>query len=64
MIALQLRLLNEVSGVSGALQGKSDNSRSATVYEMQAHNAAVALTDIFDTFNAFRNARNTLLLNH
>ena len=64
MIALQLRLLNEVSGVSGALQGKSDNSRSATVYEMQAHNAAVALTDIFDTFNAFRNMRNTLLLNH
>ena len=62
MIALQLKLFDDVSGVSGALQGHSSNERSAGIYELQARNSAIALTDIFDTFTAFREARNRLLV--
>ncbi len=62
MINLQLRLLEQVSGVSGALQGHSDvGGNSATLYEAQSQNATIALTDLFDTFTAFRQQRNNLL---
>lgn len=58
MVQLQLKLLEEISGVSGALQGKNINtSGSATLYRQQVDNASIALTDIFDTFNNFRQQR-------
>ena len=67
MIELQLKLLEEVSGVHGALQGKNIASGgSATLYQLQAQNADLALTDLYDTFNAFRQQRDqavALLLN-
>ena len=54
--------LEQVSGVSGALQGHSDvGGNSATLYEAQSQNATIALTDLFDTFTAFRQQRNNLL---
>ena len=63
MIELQLRLLEQVSGVSGAMQGRSDlGGNSATLYEAQSQNAVIALADLFDTFSAFRHKRNRLLL--
>lgn len=62
MIQLQMRLLEEVTGVSGALQGKTGiGGNSASLYEAQSQNAHIALTDIFDTFDAFRQKRNTML---
>ncbi len=64
MINLQLKMLEEISGVSGALQGQNvDTSGSSTLYQTQAANAAIALTDIFDTFNAFRHSRQAKLHN-
>lgn len=58
MVQLQLKLLEDISGVSGALQGKNINtSGSATLYQQQVDNASIALTDIFDTFNNFRQQR-------
>lgn len=62
MIDLQMRLLEQVSGVSGAMQGHSGESgNSASLYETQSQNAVIALTDLFDTFTAFRDARNRLM---
>ena len=63
MIQLQMKLLEEISGVSGALQGRNVNtSGSASLYQSQADNASLALTDIFETFNAFRAARDAKVL--
>jgi hypothetical protein len=63
MIALQMKLLEEISGVQGALQGKNvDAGNSATLYENEARNASVALTDVFDTFNTFRRQRDSKVL--
>ncbi len=62
MINLQLKLLEQASGVSGALQGKSDTTHhSASLYQMQAENANLALTDVYDTFADFCRQRDTLL---
>ena len=62
MIALQMKLLEEVSGVHGALQGKNiATGGSATLYQLQSQNADLALTDLYDTFNAFRQQRNRLV---
>ncbi len=62
MIALQLRLLEQISGVSGALQGREvDTGGSAALYQSQAQNAAIALTDVFDTFTHFRSERDRKL---
>jgi hypothetical protein len=64
MIQLQLKMLEEVSGVSGALQGRNvATGGSATLYETQSHNSELALADIFDTFTAFRRCRDRLLDN-
>lgn len=63
MINLQLKMLEEVSGVHGALQGKNvATGGSSSLYKMQSDNADLALTDIYDTFNAFRRQRDTLAL--
>ena len=63
MIELQMRLLEQVSGVSGAMQGHSGlGGNSASLYELQSQNAVIALTDLFDTFTAFRTRRNQLLM--
>ena len=58
MIELQMRLFEEISGVSGALQGKSPTVDSASIYQQQSENANIALSDVFDTFEAFRRQRN------
>ena len=58
MIELQMRLFEEISGVNGALQGKNPTVNSASVYQLQSENANIALSDVYDTFNAFRRQRN------
>ena len=57
MIELQMKLFEEISGVSGALQGKSPTVNSMGVYQMQSENANIALSDVYDTFEAFRRQR-------
>ena len=64
MVQLQMKLLEEISGVSGALQGKSDSrGNSASLYQSETENSVIALTDVFDTFNAFRRTRDRLIRN-
>ena len=57
MIELQMKLFEEISGVSGALQGKNPTVNSASAYQLQSENANIALSDVFDTFEAFRRQR-------
>lgn len=54
LLEIQLKMLEDVSGVSGALQGKLDNnSMSGTLYDTQTRNALTALRDLLDTFLSF-----------
>ena len=57
MIELQMKLFEEISGVSGALQGKAPTVNSANIYQQQSENANIALSDVYDTFEAFRRQR-------
>jgi len=57
MIELQMKLFEEISGVSGALQGKAPTVNSANAYQLQSENANIAMSDVFDTFEAFRRQR-------
>ena len=57
MIELQMKLFEEISGVSSALKGKSPTVNSANAYQLQSENANIALSDVFDTFEAFRRQR-------
>lgn len=58
MINLQMKMMENVSGITGTLQGQNVNtSGSASLYQTQAANSSIALYDIFDTFNNFRHLR-------
>ena len=64
MVKLQMQLLEEISGVTGALQGKSTvNGNSASLYLNETTNAVIALSDIFGTFTNFRNNRDRKIAN-
>ena len=63
LLQLQMKLFEDVSGVSEALLGKGlSNARGSELYESQVRNATVALADLFDSFAAFTTERNRLLL--
>ena len=64
MVKLQMQLLEEISGVTGALQGKSTvKGNSATLYQNETANAVIALSDIFGTFTNFRQNRDSKIAN-
>lgn len=54
MLALQMKLFEDISGVNGALQGKASFSgESGSHAQIMAQNAAVSLVDILGCFNEF-----------
>ena len=54
MLQLQLGLIDRISSVQGALQGKQPSSgTSAARYSMEAQNATTALVPILKTFTSF-----------
>lgn len=62
LLSLQMKLFEDISGVSGALQGKTANvGTAAQLYDRQTENASIALADIFETFNSFRKLRDNLI---
>lgn len=64
MVKLQMQLLEEVSGVTGALQGRSTvTGNSATLYQNETANALIALSDIFGSFSNFRHNRDAKIIN-
>jgi hypothetical protein len=61
LLEIELKLFEDVSGVSDALMGKTvAGNVGNTVYQTQIANSTIALADIFDTFNAFTAKRDSL----
>lgn len=57
LLNIQLKMLEDVSGVNGALQGNvQSNSVSGTLYSKQTENALTSLSDLLDTFASFISA--------
>lgn len=63
LLSLQMQMLEEVSGVSPALRGRTagGGANSAQLYEAQVRYSSVALADLFDSFAAFRRERDGLI---
>lgn len=54
MITLQMQLMDDVSGVHGALQGKNATAgTSGVLYEQQANNASTSIIDMLETYCSF-----------
>lgn len=54
LLSIQLKMMEDVAGVNGALQGRVDSgSMSGTMYEQQTKNALVSLRDLLDSFETF-----------
>jgi hypothetical protein len=54
MIQLQRSLMEDVSGVHGALQGKQVQSgTSGILYQQQANNASTSIVDLMESFSSF-----------
>lgn len=54
LLNIQLKMFEDVSGVNGALQGKSGwSGMSASLYAQQAQNATTTLVDLQNVFSSF-----------
>lgn len=54
LLGMQLKFMEDISGVNGALQGKPGASgTSGALYAQQAQNATVSLVDMLDSYNSF-----------
>ena len=62
LLQIELRLMEQVSGVSGALQGRHTSGvNSAALYEAQTDNSVINLLDLIEAFESFRAGRNDLV---
>lgn len=63
LLALELKLMQQISGVSGALAGQIDSAgTSAAMFEAQSRNSAIALLDIYECFNSLRKSRDKKII--
>jgi hypothetical protein len=63
MLSIQLKLLEDISGVQGALQGKTPAAGTpAALYAQQVQNSATSLTELFNSFRELREDRDTKIL--
>lgn len=54
LLNLQMKMMEDISGVNGALQGKLDNaSMSGTLYSQQTRNSMIALADLLRSYADF-----------
>lgn len=54
LLNIQLKLIEDISGVNGSLQGKPGYSgMSAALYSQQTQNATTTLTDLLESYSAF-----------
>lgn len=58
MLQIQLKLLEDISGVHGALQGQTPNSGTpAALYAQQIQNSATSLNEFFEIFRELKEDR-------
>lgn len=63
MIQMQLKLMQDIAGVHGAIQGKSPNSgTAAALYAQETQNASLNVLDYLETFSMFLQKRDKKLL--
>lgn len=63
LLNLQLRLINEISGVNSAMQGQSPRAGTpASLYAQQVQNSSLNLKGLFDSFRTFRRRRDIKLM--
>lgn len=63
LLNLQLKLINEISGVNSAMQGHvAPSNTPASLYAQQAQNSALNLRGLFDSFKAFRKRRDVKIM--
>lgn len=54
LLNIQLKMMEDIAGVNGALQGRVDSGNmSGTLFNAQTENSLTALRDIIDTFGSF-----------
>ncbi|MGN1228516.1 MAG: hypothetical protein ACI4T5_02520 [Prevotella sp.] len=54
LLNMQLKFMEDISGVNGAMQGRQDYSgMSGSLYSQQAANGQTSLVDLLETFNDF-----------
>lgn len=59
LLATQLKMMEDISGVTGVLRGQSSGGNTGVkLYESQVENADISLADIYETFSTFRRQRN------
>ena len=58
MLSIQLKLLEDISGVQGALQGKAPAAGTpAALYMQQVQNSTTSLTELFEAYRELREER-------
>lgn len=63
LLESELKMFQQISGVTSALQGRAEGSNtSASLFESQVYQSAIALLDVYETFNSFRSERNRAAL--
>lgn len=54
LLDIQMKMMEDISGVNSALQGKlANNSMSGSLFDQQTRNALSAVADILDSFESF-----------
>lgn len=63
LLEMEMQMFQQISGVTSALQGHASGSNvSASLYESQVYNSAIALLDVYESFNSFRTLRDRIAL--
>lgn len=63
LLQLQMRLLQDISGIHGAMQGQvATTQTSGVLYAQQTHNSSLNLIDLFEAFKSFREERDTKVM--
>lgn len=63
LLNLQLRLINDISGVNSAMQGQTPKAGTpASLYAQQTQNSSLNLKGLFDGFRTFRRRRDNKVM--
>lgn len=62
LLSLQMRFLDEISGIGGSIQGQDGKNKPASLYAQETQNSTLNSKDYFESFNNFKRKRNWKLL--
>lgn len=63
LLQMQMQLINQISGLNGALQGQAPKSGTpSSLYAQQAENSSINIADIMSVFGSFKEKRDKKVL--